>query len=161
MEALGINWKILIGQLINFAILFFLLKRFAYKPFLSILEKRRTKIEEGIKKSEQAEKSLQEIRILGEDIKKKGEDQARKVLRESEAKASAVAQGIVSSAENEKEKIIEQARLAAEREIAAAKEKHQKTMVENAFLVAEKFLAEKMDEKQDKKLLEKIVSEIK
>lgn len=161
MEALGINWKILIGQLINFAILFFLLKRFAYKPFLSILEKRRTKIEEGIKKSERAEKSLQEIRVLGEDIKKKGEDRARKVLRESEAKASAVAQGIVSSAENEKEKIIEQARLAAESEIAAAKEKHQKTMVENAFLVAEKFLAEKLDEKQDKKLLEKIVSEIK
>lgn len=161
MEALGINWKILIGQLINFAILFFLLKRFAYKPFLSILEKRRAKIEEGVRKSEEAERSLQKIRILEEEIKKSGQERARKILRESEARAGAVAEGILASAGKEKERIVAEARLIAEREIAASKEKHQKRMIENTFLLAEKFLKEKLDEKQDRKFLEKIISEIK
>ena len=161
MEALGINWKILIGQLINFAILFFLLKKFAYKPFLSLLEKRRTKIEEGVKKSEEAEKSLQKIRILEEDVRKSGEEKARKVLRESEAKASAVAEGILAGAGKEKERIVLEAKASAEREIAAAKEKHRGKMLENTFLIAGKFLKGKVDEKEDRKFLEKLISEIK
>ena len=161
MEALGINWKILIGQLINFAILFFLLKKFAYKPFLSLLEKRRTKIEEGVKKSEEAERSLQKIRMLEEDVRKSGEEKARRVLRESEAKASAVAEGILAVAGKEKERIILEAKASAEREIAAAKERHKEKMLENTFLIAEKFLKEKVDEKEDRRFLEKVISEMK
>ncbi len=34
MEGIEIDWKIFIGQLINFSILFFVLKTFIYKPFL-------------------------------------------------------------------------------------------------------------------------------
>lgn len=78
MEALGINWKILLAQIVNFIILFWLLKRFALKPFLSVLKKRQTDIEEGIKKSEKAERSLQEIRNLAKEIKEKGAKEASK-----------------------------------------------------------------------------------
>lgn len=44
---LGIDWKLLIAQLINFAILFFVLRRFAFRPLLALLDKRREKVVEG------------------------------------------------------------------------------------------------------------------
>lgn len=161
MEALGINWKILIGQLINFAILFFLLKKFAFKPFLNILERRKTKIEEGIKKSEEAEKSLQKIKGLWEEVKKNAEEKARNILRESEAKAAVIKDGILVSAANEKTRILEEAKLIAKNEITAQKENYRKQMVENTFLLAEKFLKEKSDREKDKKFLEEVIAELK
>ena len=43
LENLGIDWKILLGQIINFLVVLFVLKKFAYKPFLSVLNKRKIK----------------------------------------------------------------------------------------------------------------------
>ena len=42
---LGIDWKLLIAQIINFLVLLFVLYKFAYRPILSMLEKRTKKIE--------------------------------------------------------------------------------------------------------------------
>jgi len=43
IDALGLDLRILLAQLVNFAILIFVLWRFAYKPVFNILE------EEGLK----------------------------------------------------------------------------------------------------------------
>src|SRR3989344_3389247 len=106
MDALGIDWKILIGQLINFVILFFLLKRFAFKPFFAILEKRRLKIEEGVKKSEEIEKSFQEVRVLSQKIKQEGERKARQVVKETETRAQERAEKLVLSCHEEKDRLL-------------------------------------------------------
>lgn len=73
MNGLGIDPRILLGDIITFIVLLVILKKYAYKPFLSVLEQRRKKIEEGVKKSEEAEKSLQKIRSLAEEVKDAGE----------------------------------------------------------------------------------------
>ncbi len=161
MGKLGIDFKILIGQIVNFVILLFLLKKFAYKPFLNILEKRKTKIEEGVRKSEEAEKSLQKIRALEGEIRENGEQKARVVIKEAEARAEARAKDILALAEKEKEKVIQKARETAEKEAAEEKKKREKEMVELAFLASEKFLKEKIDGEKDKKFLEDIVSGLK
>lgn len=54
LNALGIDWKILLAQFVNFAVLVFVLWKFAYKPIFKFLEDRKNKIEEGIKNAEQA-----------------------------------------------------------------------------------------------------------
>ena len=45
-NALGINLKILVAQLINFLVLFIVLYKFGYKPMLKFLDDRKDKIEE-------------------------------------------------------------------------------------------------------------------
>ena len=68
---LGINAKLLIAQVVNFAILLFVLKRYAYRPILKLLDERSAKIEKGLADAEQAaltlkETSAEEKRILSE-----------------------------------------------------------------------------------------------
>ena len=46
---LGIDWKLLIAQAVNFGILFLVLRRFAYKPMLDFLENRSAQIDKGLK----------------------------------------------------------------------------------------------------------------
>ena len=54
---LGIDWKFLIAQIVNFLVLLFVLYKFAYGPILAMLEKRQKKIEKGLKDAEAATKN--------------------------------------------------------------------------------------------------------
>ena len=69
IKDLGFNPLLLGGQIVNFLIIYFLLKRFAYKPILGLLKKREEDIKTGIKNAEEGklvlEKALlDEKRIL-------------------------------------------------------------------------------------------------
>jgi len=160
MEALGINWKILIGQAINFAVLLFILKKFVYKPFLNLLEKRRTGIEEGIKKTEEAEKSLQNIRGMSDRIKENAEKEAQESLKKAETRAHDRAKEIADLAEKERQKMLEAAKIAIEKQTLEEKKTRQKEAMEKTLLVAEKFLKEKFTEEKDKKLIEELSSDL-
>ena len=52
------DWPHFIAQCISFAIVAFLLHRYAYKPILAVLEERKKRIQEGL---ENAEKIKQEL----------------------------------------------------------------------------------------------------
>jgi len=161
MEGLGINWKILIGQIVNFAILFFLLKRFVFKSFLSTLEKRKKVIEDGVRKSEDAEKNLAKIRTLEQEVRAAGERNAKDVIKAAEITAQKRKQEVLDLAEKEKEMIILGAKETAKKEVAAAVEKQKKETIDLSFLLAKKFLKDKLTQEDDKSLLEKISSELK
>ena len=85
-EAFGINWKILLGQIINFLILLYLLKRFAFKPFLRTLRERREIIKAGVEKETQAEERLKMIEREREKTLKETQERAELILKENEKK---------------------------------------------------------------------------
>lgn len=77
MQSIGIDWKILIPQIVNFLILFFLLKWILYEPILKILDERRKKIEESMALAEKTKKESEE---LEQKIKNKIEEVRRDAL---------------------------------------------------------------------------------
>jgi F-type H+-transporting ATPase subunit b len=161
MEGLGINWKILLGDIINFAILFFLLKKFVFKSFSETLRKRKEKIEAGLKKSEEAEAALVKIRLQDKEIREAGEKNARELIKEAEIIADKKKQAILALAEEEKQKIILKAKETAEKEISDKREQQKRETIEMSFLLSEKLLKEKFDRGKDKKLMEEIISGLK
>ena len=58
---LGIDWRLLLAQVVNFLILLFVLRRFAYTPMLRFLEKRKNRIEKGLKEGKLATEKLLQI----------------------------------------------------------------------------------------------------
>src|SRR3989344_347248 len=88
LKAFGVDYKIFIAQLMNFAILFFVLYRFGYKPIFKFLENRKNKIQEGVEMAEEAkiklEKAQEEKRAIIIEAKK----EATKIM----AKADELAQ---------------------------------------------------------------------
>ena len=59
-ETFGWNPWLFLSQVISFLIVALLLRRFAYKPILAVLEERRRKIEEGQINAEKIRKELAE-----------------------------------------------------------------------------------------------------
>jgi F-type H+-transporting ATPase subunit b len=160
MEGLGIDLRILVGQIFTFLALMYLLKRFAYKPFLLLLESRQKKIEEGIKKSGEAEESLKKIRVLAEEVRQSQEKKSKEIIAAAEVKAREKGKAVLADAEVQKAGIIQNAKIAMEKEAQKMRESRQKEAVDLAFEITKKTLKDTMTKDQDKKVIERLAANI-
>lgn len=103
----GINWKLMVAQLINFSILVFILARFVYRPIVKLLDERKKKIEDGIAFADKSKQELERVEVLKADELKKAELQGQEIVKKSEADATKVADQVLAGAEKEKARILE------------------------------------------------------
>src|SRR6266568_4106121 len=75
-ETFGWNWKLFLAQVVSFCIVALLLRKFAYKPILAVLEDRRRKIEEGQLNAEKIRKELAEAEKRYQEIVAKAKESA-------------------------------------------------------------------------------------
>jgi len=91
-QQFGVYWPNLIAQLILFAIVYFVLKRFAFKPIIAMLEERRRRIEEGQLNAEKIKKQLAEAQTRYEEILAKANADSQKLLEEVRASGDRLAE---------------------------------------------------------------------
>ena len=122
-ETFGFDTKIFLSQVISFIIVALVLRRFAYKPILAVLEERRQRIQEGLLNSEKIKQQLAEAEQRHAEILAKANAQAQKMIDEAR-----------ESAEHVAERKQQEAVAAAEQIMAKAREataiEHEKTMTE-------------------------------
>src|SRR5580698_3729747 len=87
LSQLGIDWKLLLSQAVNFFLLLIVLRIFVYKPLLQLLHDRRKRIEEGIEKAKEADIRLMEAEEMKRAKIKEGETTAMGILRKTETDA--------------------------------------------------------------------------
>ncbi len=112
----GIDWRLLFAQVVNFAILFFLLKKFAYQPVLAMLRKRVTEIKEGIAMRAEAEKTLGEMEVLKTQTLTRAQEDALALVSEAEETAGVRREEIVHDALARGDVLVADAQRMAERE---------------------------------------------
>ena len=74
LKNLGFDPVMLGAQILNFLIIFFLLKRFLYKPVLDMIKKREDVIKEGLKQSEEAKLNLEKTLLEEKRILTKAQE---------------------------------------------------------------------------------------
>src|SRR5581483_7947781 len=115
-QAFGFEWPLFLSQCISFAIVAFLLQKFAYKPIVTILEERRQRIAEGLANAEKIKRERAEAEKRYQEILDKANTEAQRMIDEARASASAVAERRTQQAISEAEGIIAKAREATELE---------------------------------------------
>ena len=143
-DMFGWNWKLFLSQVISFCIVAFLLRRFAYKPILAILEERRRKIEEGQLNAEKIRKELAEAEKRYQEIVSKANADAQKMIDEARASAAHLSerkqQEAITAAEQIVAKAKEAAALEHERQMQALKRELGHLVVETTAKVTGKVL---------------------
>jgi|YelNatPaOPRAMG01_1025707.scaffolds.fasta_scaffold153868_2 F-type H+-transporting ATPase subunit b len=81
---LGIDWRLIISQMVDFGLLLFVLWYFLYKPIIKLLKDRKQKIEEGITKSKIAEDRLLEVDLIRKEKIKEAEIKAAQIIKKTE-----------------------------------------------------------------------------
>ena len=117
IEALGIDWKLLLAQTFNFLVVLIILRVFVYDQTLKVLKERKKKIEEGIVKSEEAEKRLKEIEILKLEKIKEAEKEAKELFLELEKKVREVEEQMLLRAKEKENEILTQAEIISQNKI--------------------------------------------
>jgi F-type H+-transporting ATPase subunit b len=144
VDTFGWNWKLFLSQVISFCIVAFLLRRFAYKPILAVLEERRRKIEEGQLNAEKIRKQLADAEKRYQEIVSKGNADAQKMIDEARQSAAHLSerkqQEAVAAAEQIVAKAKEAAALEHERQMQALKRELGRLVVDTTAKVTGKVL---------------------
>ena len=122
-ETFGWNPWLFFSQVVSFTIVALLLRRFAYKPILGVLEERRQRIAEGLLNAEKIKKQLAEAEQRYAEIVAKANAQAQKMIDEARESTTHLTQ------RKEEEAIAAAEQIMAKAQEAAALE-HERTMAE-------------------------------
>ena len=98
------------AQIINFLIIFFILKKFLYKPVLDLLKKRRITIQEGIEHAEEARVKLEKVVIEEKNILKNAQMQAKKIIEDAREESIEVIKQLNDNAKKQTEKMLKDAK---------------------------------------------------
>lgn len=151
---LGIEWHLIAAQIVNFAVLLFVLQRFIYRPLIKLLRERREKIAEDEKQRAALEEKLRELEEMKEKIAAEARRNSERLIKEAEANASRLAGEKIAEAETVIKKLGDE----AERRLIMEKEKMiEETKRELGTLLVsaiEKSLPAVLDKRGEDKLVE-------
>ena len=157
--ALGVSGQALIIQLVTFVLAYVVLRKYAFKPILKVLQERRDTIEKGVTLGEEMQKERAELdkkvvaelhaaRKAADGILAEAHDSARAAIREAEDKARAKAEGIVKDAETRAAQEVKRARKQLEGELVG--------LISDA---TEAIIDEKVDASKDAALIDRALAE--
>lgn len=121
----GIDWRLLLAQALNFFILLFLLKRYAYGPVIKMLNERRRKIIEGLAASEASQKKLAEAEDMKRAVLIEADKKALSMISEAEKEAILRAETIIESAHTKSDQVMASGQKRLEEEHSLLEEEFQ------------------------------------
>ncbi len=110
----GVSWPKFIAQSILFIIVYLVLKKFAFGPVVAMFEERRRRIEEAQMNAEKIKKQLAESELRCQEILRKANTDAQRIIEEGRASSEAHSQKSVQQAVRDAESIIARAHEAVE-----------------------------------------------
>ncbi len=161
LNKLGVDWRLLIAQLINFSVLLFVLYKFLYHPVLDMLAKRRRQIDEN----DTREKTLVEKLASAETVYgarvREAEERFQAMVKDAEDAGKKIRSDMIEKATIEVAELREESkrRIIEEKELMFNEVRTEaKTLVEHSV---KKILMTVADAETTKLLIVKAESELK
>ncbi len=117
IHSLGISWPVMVAQVVNFAILLFVLGKFVYAPVMKMLDERREGVKLALEREEHTVKKLAAAETEKEEILKTARVDSQKILDAAKQDGEAVKKKLIEEARGEiaRQKSEATARLASEK----------------------------------------------
>ena len=159
MAQLGLNLPLLITQIVTFVILLVLLRLFAYKPIMRMMDERSKRIRESM---DAADAAKQASRNAEDEAKKRLDEASREGQERIERAAKAgedLKQKAQADARREWDALIGRARVEIQRERDDAVNGVRKEFADLTVLAAGKVIERSLDKEQHRELIEKVLQE--
>lgn len=157
IKTFHIETGLVIAQLVNFAIVLFVLYKFAYKPILKNLNDRTKKIEKGVEDAKNAEKRLEQIAEKEKEVLVSARKEAQAIIKKSEEDAKKNADNIAAEAKVQTEKMIGETKKAIENEKKNMLTEVKSEIAGLVILATEKLISEKLDKEKNQKIIESVI----
>lgn len=156
----GIDWRIIIAQAINFLIVAALLYKFAFKPVLSTLEERQTKISDGLQYAEEMKSQLAESERQQTEALKQANAEAQKIIANSREQAKVLYDKQIAEAASKTEDMLKRAETTIEAEREKMLSDVRKEVAGLVVATAGKVLRKELDATERNRLSEAAAKEL-
>jgi F-type H+-transporting ATPase subunit b len=141
--------------IVNFLLLYFLLKKLFFKKLMDIMEERRQNVANAVAKIDKAKSEVEVIIKEGEVILVKAKDEAKLIVK----KAKTTADDIMAEAKAESDKYIKETRESIEREREEIRQEMYSTLIDLVSMASRKVMSRVISEQDQQKLVETAVRE--
>ncbi len=157
---MGLEIGQIVTHIIGFLIAVFLLKKFAWKPLLSILEQRRSKIKSEFDSIDKEKEKVGDLLSDYQTKLKEIDSLARVKIQEAAREGQKLANEIKENARKESKDILTRAREEIQMDVDKAKVQLKNDLVTMTIRVAEKLIRERLDQEKDKKLIAEFIDAV-
>jgi F-type H+-transporting ATPase subunit b len=157
---MGLEWGQIVTQIIGFLLAVWILKKFAWKPLLGLLEERRQKIKSEFDNIEVERKKADSLKLQFDNQLKEIDAIGRLKIQEAIREGQKLANEIKENARKEAKGIREKAEGELVRDIAKAKVQLRNDLINITISTTEKLLKEKLDERKQRELINRFINEV-
>lgn len=155
----SLNWTF-VFNLINFAILLYLLKRILFKPALAYLDRRREQIAAQMEAARVNEEKAAQLAAERQESLKATFEQNRRTVEEARQRAEEIIAAAKGDAKQEANRILAEARRQIEQERAQMEQELRHAYAKIAVLGASRVLDREVKLEDHRKLLDELIAEI-
>jgi F-type H+-transporting ATPase subunit b len=162
MELVTPGLGLMFWMILVFAIVIFILKKFAWVPILTALHEREKTIDSALKTAERAKEEMAKLQASNEKILAEAHMERDKLIKEARVIKDKIVDEAKVQAQSEAQKIVDAARKSIENEKKAAIKEIKDQVAELSILVAEKILKEKLsDTANQDDYIDRLIKDIK
>ena len=150
-----IFWKFL-----TFALLLFLLWKFAWGPITSAMSEREETIDGSLRRAEEALAEARQIQADNEKARREADQEAQQILRKAREEAEALKSRDVEATRAKIQQMQEQAQADIERQKESLKEELRAEVADLAIAAAEKILGENLNDQRQRRLVQDFIGDM-
>ena len=160
LDIISVNvWQILIS-LVNLLLLFLIIKKFLFKPVMTVLEKRKQEIDGQYAEANAAVDEANLSKKQWEEKLAAAEDEAEAIIQTAAENAKYRGDKLIEDAQKRAESIVRVAESEAELERKKATDSIKQEIVEVSGALAEKLLERELNREDHKAIIESFIEEI-
>ncbi len=160
MELVSPGIGLIFWMTIVFALLIFILGKYAWRPIMKALKERDEFIEESLTAADRAKKEMKELKFSNEQLLKEAQEERDAILREGRKIKDSIIEEAREKANEEADNIVENAKERIENEKKSAMIDLKNQIADMAITVAEKILERELsDPSKQKDYIEKLIDD--
>ncbi|MDD4051661.1 MAG: F0F1 ATP synthase subunit B [candidate division Zixibacteria bacterium] len=158
---MNLDWQLVLTHIVGFLITVWILKKFAWKPLLGVLEKRRQTIAAEFEKSQKAQDEAARIAKEYYEQLSHIKEEAQRALNTAVNEGREAAEEIRQQGQREAHEIIERAKGQLELEVDKARVTLKEEIVDMTLAATEKVIRTKLDEAEHRRLISDFIDGVK
>ena len=161
MELVQPGLGLIVWMTVAFALLIWILGKFAWKPIMKGLKEREDSIDEALNLANKAREEMKELQFSNEQLLKEAKEERDNILRDARKVKESIIEEAREKANVEANRIVENAKEAIEYEKMAALHEMKNQLAKLSIEIAEKIIRVELSTKdKHKALIDKMLKEV-
>lgn len=159
-ETFGLDWTLVLAQVVNFLIIYIILKKFLYKPLLKVIKKREDLVKESIDKADESRKALEKAEQEEKKIISAAQKTASEIVSDAKSQSEDIVKKAEDKAKKQTDKMLQDAKEQIELETVQAQAKLQKYVTQLSMGILKQSVNKVFSEKEQRDILERAMKEL-